>query len=155
MSQPYNMTLEEAPDPRDVQRVEEGLRAYNRLYAPDDNYAHLTVLARDADRQLVGGLLGATYWGWMHVDLFWLDEGTRQQGLGSALLAAAESEAVRRGCRHAHLDTMSWQAPAFYERHGYVLYGVLDDLPAGHKRLFYRKDLKPLPGPSDRERNTR
>ena len=28
----------------------------------------------------------------------------------------AEKEAIRRGCHHVHVDTMSWQAPKFYEK---------------------------------------
>ena len=33
----------------------------------------------------------------------------------------AENEAIRRGCKHAHLDTMDWQALDFYLGMGYTL----------------------------------
>lgn len=65
----------------------------------------------------------------------------RSDGLGSRLLRAIELAGAERGCRHAHLDTFSYQARPFYERHGCQLFAELDDYPPGHKRYFLRKDL--------------
>jgi hypothetical protein len=56
-------------------------------------------------------------------------------------LSAAEDEARRRGAKHAYLDTFSFQAPDFYEQHGYQVFGTLDDFPAGHQRYFMTKEL--------------
>jgi GNAT superfamily N-acetyltransferase len=139
----HQIRLEQNPSPEDVGVIRKGLEATNRLYAPDDNYQPLAVLLRTADQRLVGGLLGETYWGWLHVGVLWLDESVRDQGYGSQLLATAEQEAIRRGCRHVHLDTMSFQAVSFYQQHGYVEFGVLEDLPAGHSRHFFTKTLAP------------
>jgi hypothetical protein len=36
---------------------------------------------------------------------------------------------------------MSFQAQPFYEKQGYTVFGVLEDLPDGHKRIFLKKDL--------------
>ena len=96
---------------------------------------------RDAAGQLAGGLLGATYWGWLYIEILWLAEDARHQGLGSRLLAQAERVAIERGCHAVHLDTMDFQALPFYERHGYTIFGVLDDLPRGHQRYFLKKQL--------------
>jgi hypothetical protein len=56
-------------------------------------------------------------------------------------MRAAETEALRRGCDHAMVDTFDFQAPGFYEKLGYVVWGVLDDYAGGHQRIYYRKDL--------------
>ena len=66
---------------------------------------------------------------------------SRDQGHGSRLLAAAEDGARRRGCRSAHLDTLSFQAERFYLKHGYTEFGRLPDLPVGHSRVYMRKAL--------------
>lgn len=50
-------------------------------------------------------------------------------------------EAVRRGCSRAHLDTLAFQAPAFYEKRGYRVSGALPDFVAGHTRSFVWKRL--------------
>jgi GNAT superfamily N-acetyltransferase len=138
----YKISLEENPSEMDIAAVREGLRSFNQSHAPGENYRPLEIFLRDADGRVSGGLLGDTYWGWLHVGILWLEEKKRSQGYGSRLLAAAEEEALRRGCRHAHLDTMSFQALPFYKKHGYSEYGVLEDLPEGHSRIFLTKKLK-------------
>jgi GNAT superfamily N-acetyltransferase len=137
----YSITLETRPAEADLQTVREGLHAFNTLHASDDHHQPLILFLRDPEGRLLGGLLGDTYWGWLYVGILWLEEGARRQGYGSRLLAAAEAEAVRRGCRHAHLDTMSFQALPFYEKHGYRAWGELDDMPEGFSRIFLSKPL--------------
>jgi len=70
-----------------------------------------------------------------------VDEGLRRQGYGEGLLKRAEEEALKKGCRAIHLDTMSFQAKPFYEKFGYTVFGMLDDLPPGHQRIFMWKSL--------------
>jgi GNAT superfamily N-acetyltransferase len=140
-SSDFTVSLEDNPTEDDLRAVREGLRQFNRLHAPDDNYRPLTLFLHDPDGKVVGGLLGETYWGWLHVDDLWLEEGVRRRGFGSRLLDLAEQEALRRGCRRAHLDTMSFQALPFYERRGYQVFGTLQDLPPGHSRYFLWKSL--------------
>jgi GNAT superfamily N-acetyltransferase len=89
----------------------------------------------------VGGLIGATYWEWLHVDLLWVTADLRGCGHGGHLLALAEEEARRRGARNAYLDTFTFQAPEFYERRGYRVFGELEGFPAGHRRCFMTKQL--------------
>jgi hypothetical protein len=56
-------------------------------------------------------------------------------------MARAEEEAIRRGCCHAYLDTFDFQAPGFYRKLGYSEWGVLEDFPPGHQRIFLKKDF--------------
>ena len=143
MDDSYRLTLEETPDANDLNFVRERLNEFNRLHVEDDHHKPLTVFLRDHQGTIIAGLVGATYWGWLHVELLWVDKGLRRQGYGKKLLAAAEQEAVARGCRFAHLDTMSFQARGFYENQGYGVFGELNDLPAGHSRYFMMKELQP------------
>ncbi len=101
----------------------------------------LRIGARDASGALVGGVVGSTWAGWLYVTILWVDEPCRGSGLGSRLMAAAEREAVARGCRNACLTTFSYQAGAFYERLGYEVFGRLEDYPEGESLGFLRKRL--------------
>jgi len=96
---------------------------------------------RHADGGIGGGLWGRSYYDWLFVDLLVVPEALRGQGIGSALLARAEAEARRRGCTGVWLDTFSFQAPAFYPRHGYQPFGEIADYPKPHRRLFLAKRL--------------
>jgi len=63
---------------------------------------------------------------------FWVEESRRGRGLGTRLLAAAEGEARRRRCTQIFLMTFSFQAPAFYARHGFTTEATVDGFPRGH-----------------------
>lgn len=63
------------------------------------------------------------------------------EGLGGRMLGLAEDEARRRGCRAAVLYTISFQAPGFYERYGYRIFGAIDSDPPGTSRIFMTKAL--------------
>ena len=77
----------------------------------------------------------------MYVDILWVHENHRHKGIGSKLLIEAEKEAIRRGCHHVHLDTMSWQAPEFYKKFGYEIIGILPDIPNGNQKYLLMKTL--------------
>jgi len=53
----------------------------------------------------------------------------------------AEEEAVRRGCRRAVLYTINFQAPGFYERHGWREFGSIPCDPPGTSRVFMTKEI--------------
>jgi GNAT superfamily N-acetyltransferase len=117
------------------------LAAYNESKAGNDGVQRVAIFLRDGER-IIGGLLGNTYWGWLVIEIMWIDESARGQGCGQQMLEMAEAEALRRGCHHAHTDTMSFQALPFYQKNGYEIFGQLDDLPVGHSRYFLKKALK-------------
>ena len=143
MGDGYTLALEHEPAPADVDAVRSGLAAYNLRYAGDDSFSPLTLLVRGDDGTVAGGLLGGSYWSWLYVESLWLAEPLRRRGWGSRLLARAEALAIERGCIGVHLDTTSFQARGFYERQGYTVWGILDNLPPGHQRIFLQKRLRP------------
>lgn len=129
------------PDARDARAVRESIYAYNRLKAGEPRHEPMTIFLRDDHGRLVGGLLGSSCWQWLTIDFLWVSEELRGRGYGTRLLAAAESEAISRDCRHVYLDTFSFQARGFYEKLGYSVFGELQNFPGQHKRYFLRKDL--------------
>lgn len=130
----------EAPEPAELEALLRGLIAFNEPFLGRPDFRRLAVLARH-EGDLVGGLVGETGRGFLFVDLFWLEAPWRGQGLGSRLLAAAEAEALARGCHSAWLDTYDFQGRPFYERHGFELFGELTGFPNGHRRFYLVKRL--------------
>ena len=133
------------PQPDEIKFLTEQLIIFNRQRASAGNYQPLAIFLKDADASIIGGLLGETYWQWLYVDLLWVHESCRGQGYGYTLLTQAEQEAMQRGCRYAYLDTFSFQAPKFYQKRGYVIFGELPNFPQGCSRFFLKKDLSETP----------
>ncbi|MGD9424769.1 GNAT family N-acetyltransferase [Pantoea sp. NSTU24] len=119
-----------------------GLGGYNQSFIQRDNWGPLSVACHDAQRTLRGGLIASRKGNWLCIDYLWVDETQRGHGMGSALINAAEQEAVRMGSRFALVDTFSFQALPFYQKQGYALQMSLPDFPhAGMQRHYLTKTL--------------
>lgn len=91
--------------PIDTHVIEHGLIEHAREAGIEPrNYRPLVILLYDEPETVIGGLIAATVWGWLHVKEFWVAEHYRNQGWGAKLLALAERQAVGRQCHHAYLD---------------------------------------------------
>jgi GNAT superfamily N-acetyltransferase len=133
-----------SPDIRD--HIHEQIKAFNDRVSRHHRAIRpvgprpLDILVRDDNNEIVAGLIGSTYWGWLDIDDLWVTESMRGQGLGRRLLRMAEQEARARGCSRARLRTFSFQAHGFYGKEGYRVVGQLDDYPPGATFYWMRKD---------------
>lgn len=136
------ITLTDAPSAAASAVIEEGLARYNEEKAGYRDSRALAVLVSDPDtHEVVGGVLGRTSLGLCFIDLVFLPDRLRGHDLGGDLMGRAEDEARRRGCRAVVLYTISFQAPRFYEKHGYQRFGTVDCDPPGTSRIFFVKEL--------------
>ncbi len=117
------------------------LREYNQSHTGPYESQGLTIEIRDEKGSIIGGLWGATNFGWLVVQLLVVPEALRGQGVGRELMSRAEAEAARRDCHAVWLDTFEFQAKSFYERLGYVSFGKLENYPKGFARFFMQKSL--------------
>ena len=137
----YTITLTDSPDPADVDVVKQGLDAHDASQGAVVDWVPLALFARDSDGVIIAGLTASTYWEYLYVGRLWTDQRFRNMGIGSRLLADAEQEARRRGCHAVHLMTGSFNALPFYQKRGYTIFGVLNDMPTGHTQYFMTKSL--------------
>lgn len=137
------LELVEHADSRLEHAVLAGLRAFNRALFPNqpENRPLAIALYDKGQDDPVGGLIGSTAGGWLAIELIFVPETLRGQGLAKRLIHMAEDEARRRGCHAAWLDTVNPSAAALYERMGYARFGALKDYPLGNSRLFLQKKL--------------
>jgi GNAT superfamily N-acetyltransferase len=97
----------------------------------------------DDDGAVSGGFWGCTNFQWLRVQMLFVPEPLRGNGVGLGLMVLAEREAQARGCLGAIVDTLSFQAGPFYRKLGYNLFGVLEDCPPGYSQLYFWKRLIP------------
>jgi ribosomal protein S18 acetylase RimI-like enzyme len=133
--------VETRPDPADVQFLEDQINAFNIATTGMRDAGLLAIFLRDQTGTIVAGTFGWTWGGCCEIRYLWVAEELRGQGHGSRLLAAAEHEAAARGCAQVVLDTHEFQAPLFYQRHGYEIAGVIENYPQGYHKYYLRKTL--------------
>ena len=121
----------------EAEQIHAGLRAYNRGHIFDS--ADLSFVARDGQGAVLGGVEAWRVGDYAMVDVLWVDESRRGAGLGRALLETAERTARDQGVRHITLNTFRFQAPGFYEKQGYRLFGEIPCADGNH--CFYVKEL--------------
>ncbi|HYS16392.1 MAG TPA: GNAT family N-acetyltransferase [Candidatus Binatia bacterium] len=136
-----DLRVEDDPRREDVALLDARLYEFNAAASGVADGRSLAIFVREADGTIAAGLHGWTWGGTGFVQAIWVRENLRGRGLGSRLLVAAETEALRRGCHQMHLDTLSYQAPAFYRRLGYEVIGELPGWPGNDTRIFLRKTL--------------
>jgi GNAT superfamily N-acetyltransferase len=136
-----DLIIETQPTPQDMTFLEEQIHSYNIAQTGVPFGGMLACFIRDEQGDVVAGVSGWTWGDCCEIRLLWVHADWRGQGYGSQLLQAAEQEARRRGCRQVVLDTHSFQAPDFYQRHGYEVVGVVDGYPYQHQKFYLKKRL--------------
>lgn len=124
--------------------VIDGLVAFNRSQTPDFNgkYGSIGLLLKHPVTGATdGGLTARIGFGWMFVELLFVPERLRGQGVGRQLMAEAERVARDHQCVGIWLDTFTFQAPGFYQKLGYVVFGEIANYPPGSSRFFLHKHL--------------
>ena len=124
-----------------AQEIGDLIRSYNRSKRETSESEPLNLYVEDEHGQLLAGLVAETFGNWLEIEYLFVKEDLRGQGIGSQLLQQAESEAKKRNCRFAFVNTYQFQAPAFYHKQGYKEVFSLKDYPYTGQRHYYHKDL--------------
>ncbi len=123
--------------------VDNGIVDYNVSKVPFTQEPAFTSINRDIkdlNGDVIAGINSLLYcWNCLYIDVLWVKEECRKEGYGSILLNEVEKIAKEKECKLIHLDTFDFQAKDFYIKHGYEVFGVLDDCPIEHKRYFLKK----------------
>ena len=136
------LVLTDAPSDEMSELLDGRLSAFNIELLGPSNRRPLGIAIRSRpDGKLLGGLYGRTGFRRLFVELLFVPEALRGQGLGGKLLQQAEAEAKARGCLGAWLDTFNAEAKRFYERNGYRVFGEIADYPPGNTRFFLSKNF--------------
>ncbi|MEM1051444.1 MAG: GNAT family N-acetyltransferase [Pseudomonadota bacterium] len=139
------ISVEREPSAEDIAALSKGIIAFNKEQVPDleevAKEVRFHVLARSEEGELRGGIRAICYWNTLHLELLWLDEAARGEGLGAKLMQEAERTARGHGCAIALVETTSWQAKPFYEKLGYTLMTTLADRPKSHASHYLSKSL--------------
>ena len=129
-------------DADDAEYIDDKLVEYNRSQVPAAN--DFTWIGRkipgDHDEPAAAGFAGVNYWNNAFIELLWVDEPRRNQGIGSCLLSDIEREAKKNGACIMIVDARDWNVD-FFQKLGYTVYCTLEDYPGGHSKYKLQKRL--------------
>lgn len=137
-----------SPDYRDHAALSERLAEASSASGGPGGYRNIAIIIRDLGTgEVTSGISGVILYGLLFIDLLFVAEPDRRQGLGSRLLAAAEDAARENGCVGAWLTVYAFLAAEFFQKHGYERFGGLRTAPAAagvaDQRLFlFRKSFE-------------
>lgn len=141
MGKKLNIVYVEKPEEGAWGVIGRGVGTYNKEQAGDNQFQRLCYVLQENSEEILGGVISEVYWEWLYIDLLWVKEELRGRGYGRQLMETVENKAREQGAKNAYLDTFSFQAPVFYEKLGYQVYGKLQDFPPGQERFFMKKEL--------------
>jgi GNAT superfamily N-acetyltransferase len=141
MSDELRLVGSSAEDPEDLAVLRRGVHDYNTAITGWHDFRPIILVLRDRAGHVQGGLAAYVWGGWLQIEYVWISEPYRRQGWGSSLIETAEATGWSAGARHAYVETFSFQARPFYERHGYRVVGELTDFPPNESYYLMRKDL--------------
>ncbi|GKU25216.1 GNAT family N-acetyltransferase [Clostridium folliculivorans] len=125
--------------------VDDGIVEYNNskvVFTQEPSFIPINRVIKASNGEVMAGINSVLYcWNCLYVDVLWVKAEYRKEGYGSVLLKEVENIAKEKGCKLSHLDTFDFQAKDFYLKHGYEVFGVLDDCPVEHKRYYLKKNL--------------
>lgn len=130
----------------DVDFINKKIDEYNSSQVPfsqEPVETGINYSLKNDNGNLVGGITAFIYgWKILYIHVLWVQDEYRHDGYGSMLLTQVENEARNMGSTLVHLDTFDFQAKDFYIKHGYEIFGELNNCPPGHKRFYLKKVLK-------------
>jgi len=138
---PMDIQIEHEPRPEDVRVLEEQIHDFNVARTGIRDGTFVAAFLRDETGAAIGGLFGWTWGATCYIRYLFIPAPLRNQGHGSRLMRAAESEARARGCTQIALETHDFQAPDFYRRLGFEEVGRIEGYPSGHQYLTMVKRL--------------
>ena len=134
--------IESGIDPYEViQLLEKKIYEHNSTKISKDDGLLFSRVVRDENKNIIAGIAGWTWANICEITQLWVDETARKNGIGKMLLEAAEAEAKSKGCHTILIKSYSFQAPHFYERHGYKIEHILNGYPEGYSYYTLIKSI--------------
>jgi GNAT superfamily N-acetyltransferase len=135
------LEIQRSPSDADIDELRKSLIGYNVAHHGFTETFDAAIFIRNEEGVLEAGVSARGWGGTCEVELLWVAEHRRGDGLGTRMMAAIEEEALRVGCNKIILDTFSYQAPDFYKKLGFEITSTIEDFPEGHTHYLLVKRL--------------
>ena len=121
----YKIQIDETGDKTISEVIQTGIVDFNMPYFGCSPPKPFALYIKDKESAIIAGITGFYGKSSVQVDLMWVRENYRRQGIGRKLLHKLEFYALGKHCQIINLDTFDFQAKPFYEKHGYECIGTI------------------------------
>jgi GNAT superfamily N-acetyltransferase len=141
----HQLFVDWSPDSRDHAALLKRLADANLASGGPSGHQNISAILRDPETgEAISGIWGPILYGWLFIELVYVIESSRRQGLGSRLMAGVEKGAREQGCVGSWLCAYPFQTPEFFEKNEYEQFAGLGSALGSHaasnkRLLFYRK----------------
>lgn len=139
MAKKYTISLTDKPDPLDLQVIREDSDGHHAAHTPPMDWLPLVALMHDMQGNIIAGVVGGTYWGWLYISRVWVKDPVRRKTYSFRLLKEVEKEALHRGSEHAFIETQDYDSMLFYESIGYFVTKKTEE--SGATRYSMQREL--------------
>lgn len=137
-------TITTNPSKEEVELIKKRLEEHNKQHPNgelDIPTPDISLILKDKDGQIIGGVITSMLVGVMHLEVLWVDKKHRRKGYGRALVLEAERIGKKKGYTAAQTWTFSFQAPEFYQSIGYKVLGIFEGYIGGITEYVLMKRL--------------
>ena len=137
-----DLIYDSRPTRKDRKHLDDRLMGFNGYQIKGYAFeGFLYKIINDSNKVIAGidCLMGG---GWVEIVSLWVSKQYRKKEIGKRLLLEAEKTAKEKACHGSYLYTYSFQAPRFYEKNGYTIFGVLENYYKNHSKFYMKKSLK-------------
>lgn len=132
---------QEEIDPQDGRALFEGIIEEAYAKKKMERMRPFGIFLKDSSQQVLGGVTCLAYYGCLYIDQLWIKECERGKHTGLKLMQEAEKTGKRLNCSFATVNTMDWEALAFYEKMGYSIEFIREGYDRDSKMFLLRKPL--------------
>lgn len=91
--------------------------------------------------KFIGTCVVQLFWGQLHIKYLLVDKEYRNRGIAKQLLTHVFNFGKTKGCTLAYVETMSFQAPLFYQKLGFKVELIRHGFSGGISFYYLKKDL--------------
>lgn len=92
-------------------------------------------------QNVIGCVVVQLFWGQLHIKYLFIEEPYRGKGYARELMEYAFEFGKSKGCSFAFVETMSFQAPEFYQNLGFKIELVRHGYERGTSYYYLKRDL--------------
>jgi len=109
-------------------KMEQGLKEYEVSHKIDVDYTPFSLILLNEKNETIGVLEAFSSYSSIYINDMWVDKEHRGKGYGKQLLTELGRRFKGKGLHYINLVTCAFQAPEFYEKCGYTVEFVRENI---------------------------